>query len=186
MRRKVVLCDVDGVVADFLTAFLKEVQQVTGVEHSPEEITSYGIEEVLGLDAIVSREVQARVCVPGFAHTLKPYPEAVEGIKRVAEISEVYFVTSPFEGSSTWVADRQEWLTELFGREQAQMVVHTKHKHLIAGDYLIEDQLTTLKKWLLRWPLKTGVVWDRPYNRRPESAFISRAHNWGDVLDLLA
>lgn len=163
-----ILFDVDGVLADFTGRVLDVVHEETGRAHTPDDHTKWSFREALGLPARHWRAVARRIGEPGFACSLRPYPGAVELVKRVAEQHEVFFVTADWRSSPTWVHDRNAWLERHFGRTLGSRVVHTSHKVLVDGDVLVEDKVETVEAWERAGQgRRRAFIVDRPYNRQP-------------------
>ena len=179
----IVLCDVDGVIADLVKGVLDAIYDATGMRHDPEDVTQWDIKAALGLSDTTWRTVTRRIAEPGFAYHLDAYPDAVAGVKAVAELAEVVFVTSPWLSSPTWAHDRTEWLVRHFGREQGRKVIHTAEKHHVRGDMLIDDKPETLKNWPGAWPM----LWECPHNRVVELVpmRVCRVSTWPEVLNVV-
>lgn len=179
-----VLLDVDGVLADFVGAYLDILSTEIGVFAKRELITEFDIGKSLGL----SRDESARVKRAignreQLARKLDVYPGAIEGVARLAEIADVYIVTSPWNSNPTWCHDREHWLREHFGIPHSR-VVHTSAKYLCRGDFLVDDKTDTLGKWQAENPLGTAVQWKTPHNRRDEwTGYASDA--WDDLIALV-
>lgn len=160
-----ILLDVDGVLADFVSAYLDIVERVTGRRYQPHDVTSFDIGESLGLaraeSAACKRALGNSPCV---ARTLGIYPGAREGVRRLNEIADVYIVTSPWNSNPTWTHDREWWLHEHF-RIPHSRIVHTSAKHLCRGDFLVDDRTETLRQWHVEHPGGIAVQWRTPHNR---------------------
>lgn len=147
-KRVRVLFDVDGVIADYAQAHVLAVI-ATGVRSIPESWrpTEWDIDNELNLTAEEKAKVWGLLCLPGVAQRLVPFVGAVEAVKRIAKVADVYFVTTPMSGSPTWPYDRSQWLITHFGDDVGERVVHTQHKHLISGHHLVDDKIDNCRKW---------------------------------------
>lgn len=160
-----VLLDVDGVLADFVGAFLAVVEQQLGRSHTAEDVHSFGIANSLNLSKDEFDRCAEIVGKPGFCRSLAVCPGAIEGVAQLRELAEVYIVTSPWNTNPTWTHDREQWLAEHFGIPSAR-VVHTSAKHLVRGDVLVDDKTETLRDWLReRDHGGIAVQWQTPHNR---------------------
>lgn len=147
-RKARVLFDVDGVIADYVQMHVLAVI-VSGVRSIPERWrpTGWDIDEELKLDPKEKAKVLNLTCAPGVAQRLVPFVGAVEAVKRIAKIADVYFVTAPLPESPTWSYDRAQWLINHFGDDLGKRVVHTHHKHLIPAHHLVDDKIDHCRKW---------------------------------------
>jgi len=160
-----VLLDVDGVLADFVGAYLDLLNITCGIKATREQITSFDIGTSLGLtDEQAARVKRAIGNEPQLARSLDVYPGAVDGVERLAKVADVYIVTSPWNSNPTWMHDREHWLREWFCIPHSR-VVHTSAKHLCRGDFLVDDKTDTLHKWARENPNGTPVQWKTPHNR---------------------
>jgi 5'(3')-deoxyribonucleotidase len=143
-----VLFDVDGVIADYAQLHVYAVI-ASGVRSIPEawRPSQWDINKELKLTASEAARVQQLMAAPGAARLLAPFPGAVEAVKRMAEIADVYFVTTPMPDSPTWGFDRTKWLTEKFGKELGEKVVLTHYKYLIPAAYLVDDKVDNCQTW---------------------------------------
>jgi 5'(3')-deoxyribonucleotidase len=176
-----VLLDVDGVLADFVGAFLGVVRDRLGREHTPEDIHSFGIANSLNLSKDEFDTCAEVVSQPGFGRTLAIYPGAQEGVAALQRIADVYIVTSPWNSNPTWTHDREWWLYENF-HIPYNRVVHTSAKHLVRGDVLVDDKVDTVATWCEEHPGCTGIVWDTPHNRREPWGWL-RTNSWDRLIE---
>lgn len=158
-----VLFDVDGVIADYTQLHVNAVN-ASGVRSLPSDWKSsiWDIDEELGLSAAEKEKVWEYLKLPGMAASLAPLPGAVDAVKRIAKVADVYFVTGPLHGSPTWSYDRGYWLTSMFGWELGSKLVLTHEKHVVAGDYLVDDKVEFCLKWAKYNPLGTALRWCQP------------------------
>lgn len=184
--KPIVLLDVDGVLADFLGGCLRVLRRF-GVDADARHVTTWRIEDALGLAAEQRHELMQAWARPGFCTRLEPYPGAVEGVHELRELARVYPVTAPMWSCPTWEHERREWLVEHFGFDRAD-VINTHAKHRVDGDVLVEDRADTLAAWRVarieeRAQWAHGVLWGRPYNERSDWAGI-RTNSWSAVVRL--
>jgi 5'(3')-deoxyribonucleotidase len=159
------LLDVDGVLADFIGGALQIVNDLFGTAHVREDVTQFDIAASLGLTAeqgaVMKRAIGA---MPRFAGALRVLDGAVEAVRQLHQIAEIYIVTSPWNSNPTWCHDREAWLDRHFGILHAR-VIHTSAKHLVAGDILVDDKTSTLEQWRAAHPIGIAVQWATPHNR---------------------
>lgn len=192
MRRKPeVLLDVDGVLADFVSAFLAAVEDATGTAYLPSDVTQWDIGKAIGLSpsaeaCVYDRYVRAR----GFCAGIKPYPGAKDAVTALAEVAEIYACTSPMKRAPFWKDERETWLAEHFGID-AHNVIFVHEKKMVRGAMIVDDKLAHVESWALHNPLGTGVLWKMPFNQTERAAAGERikattfwVDSWRAVIDI--
>lgn len=184
-----VLCDVDGVVADFASEVVRISNEVcrdlsNWRERTVDDVTCFDMREALGLTGVEWDQAREFIDGNGFARALKPYPGAVDAICALASLYDVHLVTAPWP-SKTWCFDRAVWCVEKLPLLPFD-VTFTHAKHLIAGDVFIEDKPETLEAWCNAHPRGLGILWNRPWNAsydlHPAKGAIVRVSKWDEVM----
>lgn len=182
MQTPRILLDCDGVIADFLTSALKVLNGKLGLEGSARfnesHIVQWDICKSIGKPEMW-KDINEAASQKGFCTNILPYDHAKEGVKKIQSLGKVYVVTSPLS-TPHWVFERGEWLKEHFGIEKPN-VVHTEAKHIIVGDFLIDDKLDNILAWAAHHPTSLGLLWDAPYNQSEPIPGVKRVFNWDDV-----
>jgi 5'(3')-deoxyribonucleotidase len=164
-NRPIVLVDVDGVLADFVSGYLDLVGSLFDRWHTPAEVTHFDIAASLGLDARQAAIVKRALGdAEGLAARLQPYPGAVAGMAALRALADVYIVTSPWNSNPTWTHDREAWLKRYFDIPHTR-VIHGSAKHLIHGDLFVDDKTDAVQAWQQAHPIGVGVQWQTPHNR---------------------
>ncbi len=187
-NRPRVLLDCDGILFDFVTPALKIIKEVTGIVATAEDITEWDMMAGLGLTKRQGGECYDRMRDEGYCRNLPVYPGAQEGVDALLRFCDVHPVTAPFF-SKTWVHERDGALKNYFGFSR-QDVVHTSAKHLVSGDYLVDDKTDTLIAWHAEHITRHAVLWDHPYNRvmptwPTPDPYHYRVKNWRELIDLI-
>ncbi len=180
--KPVVLLDVDGVLADIITASLPIVQRLTGRQHVHDDVIDWSIADSLGLTADQAETFYVTWRCRGFCRSIPPYAGAVAAIERLRSVAVVHPVTSPFN-SDYWVGEREAWLQDHFGFDRKD-IVHTEAKHLISGDVFIDDKPSHVVRWQKANAADVGVLWHQPYNQSDPWGG-ARARSWNDVITLV-
>jgi uncharacterized HAD superfamily protein len=178
--------DIDGVVADIMTTFLDLARE----RHGPhpfcyEHITTFRLKECLDLPAwlidLLIRELIER------PHELpiKPFPEAVPILTRLAEESPLVFVTARDRAKpiQRWlkqtlapVPDKSIWV---MATGDPDTKLHYLKAHAI--EFFVEDRLETC--FDLAAQGITPILFAQPWNRLPHSFLEVR--NWQELAGLL-
>lgn len=154
MKRLRVLSDVDGVIADYRKEFIQRAKKILpGFKVPTDSAPDWDIAKELRLSPAFTELVYKQMNDEGVAARMPEMPGAVESVKELAKVADVYFVTSPTKTSKTWEHDRRAWLVDKFGEELGNKVVNTHHKYLVVGDVLIDDKPDHLREWSTKHPL---------------------------------
>ena len=184
----IALVDVDGVLADFVGATLDIIEAEFGERFDRSVVTKWNLFECFDVAGRHPKEY-SRVCSryfekPGFAQTgLRPIVESVVGFKKLRTVAEdVYIVSAPWITSTTWTYYRTLWLKQNFDID-ADHIVYTSSKHVVAGDVLIDDNANFIDNWSRSNSSSLGLLWDASYNRTYTSTDrIKRVFCWDDVV----
>jgi 5'(3')-deoxyribonucleotidase len=182
MGRRRVLLDVDGVIANFGKLYLSIVWRRLGLAFSESQITKWDVGDAIGLTDAQREEVHKDLYAPGAALQIEPYPGAIQGVKNLAKLADVFFVTSPLLENPSWVPDRKQWLLKYFGEELAQNQISTEKKYPIYGDVFVDDKPRHIEEWKAEWPYGTAILWSMPYN---QEAVCLKATTWTEVQKFL-
>lgn len=149
-----ILCDVDGVLADFVAAVCRNLKGDLDPEDfkEPSMLDAMDQEDKKRFELLSKRD--------GFCSTIRPYPGAKSFLKM---LEDVHIVTKPWN-SPTWSWERSRWLEEHFGIDKSK-IIFTGLKHMVHGDVLIEDNADNLNQWSEENPRGAGILLDRPWNR---------------------
>lgn len=172
-----VLLDCDEVLGDFVGAYLRVVDEHAGKRFVAADVTDWNLAKCIKLHPDVQELVNNDIRSEGFCSSIQVIPGAIEGVRRLREVSEVIVVTAPMEGSRSWVGERTEWLGHHFGLKSRD-IIYTSQKQLIKGHVLIDDAPGNLKGFA-----GTAMLWDRPHNRE-EQSFL-RVANWDECIQTI-
>ena len=97
-----------------------------------------------GIDKLsddVKKEYEGRLDeVPGIFSLMEPMPGAIEAVHELSKHYDVYILsTAPWKNPSAW-SDKINWITKHFGDIFKKRVILTHCKHLVNGDYLVDDR----------------------------------------------
>lgn len=186
--RPIALIDVDGVLADFVGGYLGLLADVLGIAATREQITAFDIGASIGLTKAQSAEMKRAIgSCAGLARSLAVYPDAVFGMREIEKAADVYIVTSPWNSNPTWTHDREHWLRANFDIPHSR-VIHTSAKHLVRGDFLIDDKTEVLPKWMAYGGDRrrgVAVQWETPHNRL-DGWMGPSTNRWGELAEMIA
>lgn len=187
MNKPIVLLDVDGVIADFSAEYYRLACQIAHrTLTGPEEWDDWDMKVALGLNEQEVRYIHTHLNRPGVAEGFSPYYGAVDGVHELMrkEICDLYFLTSPIETSPTWCHDRTMWLVAHFGLEQGRKVIHTHYKHLVKGDFFIDDRPSNVTNWGGANAGGTPLLWDMRFNRGFHH--LTRVYGWTELIKMVS
>lgn len=160
-----VLLDCDGVLSDFAGGLLPIIAEVAQREVLLEAWTAWDFASSFGLTAEQKKEVGDRlVAQPGFCDGLAVCAGAVEGVRLLADVAEIYVVTSPWDSCPTWEYERKAWLWRHLGIPKRN-VLQGAANHLIGGEILVDDKTPTLHAWASAHPEGEPIRWVTLHNR---------------------
>lgn len=178
--RKVVLLDCDGVLADFRTRALDVVEEVTGVRR----LAANSDWEMFGhLNEEQNTAVWDIIRSPGWCSSLEPYPEALEAVRELQELANVYILTAPVRGSQTWSYERTEWVSEHFGIGFHNVIL-AQAKYLVQGDVFVDDKPGHVREWMANFG-GNGFVWSNWLEPTNSDLETYRTQDWGDIIKLV-
>jgi len=192
--RPVILIDCDGVLADIVTPLLQEANQLVSEKMRaavrdlvpgpgpcilmgatpvrPEDLIHYDIARAF--PGLSPADVYLPLSRQGFCWSLRPYPGAVDAVKTLQRLGEVYCVTKAHH-SPYWHWERLEWLQLVMGIPRDR-VIFTSDKERVSGHFFIDDNIEHVWSWMderaevhsgMPWEsFAVGFLWDQPYNRK--------------------
>jgi len=184
--KPVVLLDVDGVIANFVDPYLRIANNVLNTSFVAEDITEYNIKRSLKLTDAEYEAVGRAIGRVGMAASMDPLPGAIDGVKEVMKVADVYFVTSVFDVCPTWSYDRRLWLDKYFGDGVGHNAVFTKRKHLVKGDVFVDDMPYHIDSWSKK-NYGYAVLWKQLYNKSCGSSRVNvvSTNDWKDIVELV-
>lgn len=121
MKKKVLWIDMDGVLVNF----------------------NGHVEETISKNEFFKNEYKGRYDhIPGIFRNPPPIEGAIEAVKKLAESNqyELYIATAAPWGNPMAAMDKRFWIEEHFGRLFHKKMAITHLKHMLKGDYLIDDR----------------------------------------------
>lgn len=183
--KPVVLVDCDDVVCQCLSGMAELSFKKTGIEIPLESLKTWDFFDTVSHPEHpdLKEWIEGKMQEAGWCASLKPFPGAVEGIRRLKEISELFFVTAPFKGEH-WPHERRTWLQKEFNMEHWR-IIQCSSKFLVRGELFIDDKVEHVVEWekygnSIGAP-GLGAIWDRPHNRVRTTDTFCRFRDWDTV-----
>ncbi len=180
-----VLCDMDDVLCDLNTPWIKMLNDKHGTNIRREDISVWDIGEAIHskFPSISIPDVFVPINTPGMFRNLPVVAGAKAGLKSIKDRGwRVVIVTSlPIveHQPGQIVQEKMEWIEEhLSGLINPRDIILTYAKNLIAGDVLIDDGPHNLESFH-----SNTIVFDQPWNRMVYGSI--RAFDWKDITPII-
>lgn len=188
-----VLLDVDGVLGNFIEAVFVKLQEMLPLDAQAtlrhDDVQTSEMFDSLPLELQrFKNAVYDQLRAEGGCMSIPVYDGAKQGVSLLRDIADITIVTSPLNGSKTWVYERELWLGYHFGIERKD-IVHTSKKYIVDGDVFVDDKLEHAESWAKKHPKQHAVIWDRKYNRVPYLSVDPhcwRIQGWMELYDLVS
>lgn len=177
MTKPVFLIDVDDVLADFAHPAAELLSDTLGRQWTFADMVPGEWDMFVGLTESQRKKVDKAINDYGWLWTLKPYPGSQQAMQQIGELADIYIVTS----AMSWAPVRIEWLRKHFGIDKEHQV-YTKAKHLVRGDFFLDDNPTYVRQWQEHNPDGDSMLWTAPNNIHLDEPNI-RVHDWPDVIN---
>ncbi|MEH7234152.1 5'-3'-deoxyribonucleotidase, partial [Bacillus safensis] len=163
-----VAIDMDDVLADFLPAWVKAINQHDDSSLKCENIKSWNI-----LDYVNTNNDVFRHLTYDFFKGLSVKKDSQKVVKDLCDFYEVYVVTTATAHPESLKA-KLEWLQEHFPFISHGHVVLCGKKKIIKADYMIDDGIHNLESFE-----GVSIVFDAPHNEN-DNRFL-RVKNWTEI-----
>ncbi len=127
MNKKVLLIDMDGVVADF-RKYILDNSTITADEFDS------------GTEEVSDRVEQFCIENPTIFEHLEPIEGAIESVIELFEYYDIYFCSTPMYVVPESYKSKRLWLEKHFGELASRRLILTHRKDLVKGDILIDDR----------------------------------------------
>ncbi len=163
MHRKVILVDMDGVLADFENGFITQYKNLfpSQVPITVDQRKEFYV--INDYPVAVRDTIEQVYHTPGFFKNLSPIPGAKEALETMRALHhEVFICTSPLNRYDDCVLEKYDWVEKNLGHGWTKRMIVTSDKTLVHGDYLIDDKPNPVGVKIPGWE---HILYDAPYNR---------------------
>lgn len=163
--------DMDEVIADALGEHLSRYNARYGGSVTKDHLHGFLLRDVvpqqhrLGVDQLVHTE--------DFFENLGVMPDAQEVLLKLSHSHDIFITTAAMEVPKSFNS-KYRWLLQHFPFLSPMNFVFCGDKHIIAADYLIDDNARHFAKFG-----GEGILFDAPHNRNVTG--YRRVHNWKEV-----
>ena len=165
MKKIKIAVDVDNVLSDFTTMFVKDFKKRTGLDLKKEDLTDWNYTECIkkiykDFDENVSKEI---IRNEENIKNLKMIEGAEESFKEICKNPnvEVRIITAV---TPSLHKTRREWLERYFEKEEYELFFEYK-KEKIEFDYIIDDALHNLNGAATKIPIENCICIEHLYNK---------------------
>jgi 5'(3')-deoxyribonucleotidase len=164
--------DLDGVMCDFVDAFLKKVDNLYGIKLEEKNIKEPKLAEYINgllpanLKRQSSEELYFDLCTHHFFRNLKPYDGAIDAVRTLAREHEIVFITRPVDYYHSTSA-KESWLREhLNGVDYSLIFVNSfEAKRYINVDLMVDDDPRVLSSLETQIPVMVNRPWNENYTK---------------------
>lgn len=167
MKKRIAI-DMDEVMADVETKYLKLFEQETGRSLAKEDYWGKKIHQVKG-----GEDLRRHVFKKGFFADLGVIKDSQEVIKWLMEHYDVFITTAAMEFRES-LTEKRDWLEEHFPFIHWRNMVLCGDKSIIRAAYMIDDHVKNLKTFQGK-----GLLYTASHNAL-ETAY-TRVDNWQEV-----
>ena len=163
---KVVLVDMDGVVADFERGFaaIWRSKYPNRIFIREEDRRNFYLADDYPEE--YRADILEIIYNPGFAASLPLVRGAKEALEAMIGYGfTVKVCTSPLDATHNW-SDKCAWVERFLGAGWWKNLIITRDKSLVRGDILIDDHPNAASRGGSMVPTWQHIVFDRAYNRR--------------------
>ncbi len=175
MQKKIILIDIDDVIADFEKAIVEKVKE-----------NNWEFEKNIGMYTQIKDDNDYKkkfsiIQEKNFFLDFEPIKNSVKYVKEIIADKnfEVFFCSAPTSFYKNFVLEKYLWIEKYFGFEMTKKIILTRDKTLIKADYLIDDnpEIEGLKK-----PEWEQIFFTQSYNKNYAG---KRIDKWEDLKKVL-
>lgn len=172
MLKKVLVVDMDDVLAELVPKWVAAVNEGERESVSPADVVSWDIDSYFKCGKKVYEYLTYDLY-----RNLPVSPDSVDVLRKLQGKFDVYVVTSATAYTESLVA-KVEWLEEHFPFIDRSHIVLCGNKNIIKADVMIDDGVHNLESFD-----GTHLLFDAPHNRNNRN--FTRVYSWKQIENLL-
>jgi 5'-nucleotidase len=142
MEKKRLLIDMDHVMADITSQYIKWYKDATGVEIERSDLAGKPEDEAFPQPRLIREFLHT----PGFFRKAAVMPGSQEVIEELNEVFELFIVSAAMEFPQSLI-EKYDWLHEHFSFIRWPQIIFCGSKKPISGDFMIDDHLKNLRNF---------------------------------------
>lgn len=164
--------DMDDVLAGTTEKIIRSYNFLHHTDFAPDDLATLDLKRLF--DEPTMQILFEEMNAPGFTRDLVVKEHAIEVVRELNEIYDVYIATAAMEIPGSF-HDKFDWLQEHFPFLDVNHYIYCGNKKVVRSDYLIDDNLRQLHQFQ-----GTGILYTAHLNRHIEAPF-KRLDSWLDV-----
>jgi 5'(3')-deoxyribonucleotidase len=169
---KQILVDMDGVLADVYSQFIKLEKLETGIEINTDDIIGK-------LESDAFPHGDKHVNSIGFFRNAPTIKGSVEGLEYLNNKYKILIVSSATKFPNS-LKEKIEWLNEYYPFISWEQMIFCGQKKSIEGDIMIDDHPKNLDTFE-----GEKIIFTQPHNALIDHFYYKRVNNWTEIFDLL-
>lgn len=180
MKKPILFVDCDDTIENFCEVWIKELNKKYNKNYSTEDIKEWDIQKYY--PNTTKEELLEVATSAKFWDKVKPKRDAIVYLYLLQREFDVYIVTSGSYRSMYYKVPKI--IKKYFNFIPEQNIICCTDKHLLKGDYLIDDNPSNL---LSGYPSYKGILFTAPHNKHIncKQSGLFRADNWKDIYQYL-
>ncbi len=174
----VILCDLDGIVADLFTPWLEMYNEEWDDDLELAEITDWDMHQFVKEAA--REHIYKYFDLPDFFANLKPLPGAVEALRTIHAMGHELMIATAVEGPGG-AKDKIGWVHRVLPFIDRHNIYTGHKKSRIEADVLIDDSPRNIKHYRTRWASAHILTIAYPYNEQSSEYLNLRAESYKDT-----
>ncbi len=182
-----ILCDMDSVVVDVMSSWLRMYNRDYNDCLTVDDIVSLDIEKYIKTEC--GKGIYEYLRMKGFFRQAEPYPEAQDGIQKLFNTeNDIWFVAAPVLDTKYFMHETIEWVEEHYPQIGSKKIIFCLDKGIINGHVLIDDVFENFNGFC-----GVKVLFERPWNQHITPAKLSdindtqcvKTGNWDNIIDIV-
>ena len=188
--------DQDGVLSNFVQCFLDRANRMYDLNLQYQDIVDPKLENIV-FDLLSNEKkaqtktnmpysVLSKIITEGLFEHLKPYPNAIEAVHKVASRYSVVFITKPFDLYHS-PNEKSNWFKKYFSDIEYNLIFvdSFESKRMIDVDVLIDDEPRVLSALTTQLGVCVRQPWNERYLQESPKNVHSSVTGMGEVFEVL-